>query len=68
MLPDTAVFIFLLIRHWNQSDMLDSKRKEDCLQCTYAQGMELKQVFSEIPDVFARLVKAVHRAKASSDS
>lgn len=68
MLPDAAVFVFLLIRHWKQSNILISNRKGDCLQCTYAQGMEFKQVFSEIPDVFARQVKAVHRVKTSSDS
>lgn len=68
MLPDAAVFVFLLIRHWKQANILVSNRKGDCLQCTYAQGLELKQVFSEIPDVFARLVKAVHRVKTSSDS
>lgn len=68
MLPDAVMFVFLPIRHWNQSNILVSNRKGDCLQCTYAHGMELKQVFSEIPGVFPRLVKAVHRAKAISDS
>jgi len=68
MLPNALTLIFFLTRHLNLSATLPMNMQRDCLQCTYAQGVELKQVSPEIQDTFPRLVKAVRRAQASSES
>lgn len=61
ILPNAVMFIFFIVRHLNLSTTLATNTQCNCLQCTYAQGMELKQISPKILDVFPRLMKAAQR-------